>query len=565
MKKILLILVVLVLSGAAVAPLAIRFAKTFRAEQHLQSAREAYASSAYEEAFQRLQSARNLAPDNLEVRSLMGPYAAKTRHRQALLWWLDAASEDLLDHESIREMILHAHENGSFGEVAPFLREALEKHPEDDVLRTRQLAFLQYQRKDLEAFHLARNLLMDGVINPVVRSSYLYLSFSLPQVAGKYEKETIQFLKDFAREDGPDGLTALRILLESWPMLDEPTREFVIMRLSSHPEADFLDQLNLLARKQQGYLQASAVLESAFALYANLEGEEERRVVRSDAEMDTTAEAVFAAWLNQQGFHESCVRFIDELPSEPDESLTFARIMALIQLGKFNEARQLILGTRALPQMQKLFLRIHIIEAQGTREERDELLELMVDVVDSSQVDWLETVLIARERRDLVIRMYQRLEQTLENPFPARMKLLKHYYHAGEGSALAQLIGKLDPAQLSPLPVQKSLLLYLKFIMNQEMEDARRAMETLVAEYPGIIDYRVLLALAYSLSGETSEAADLLNSFDPALLPDIRNLLVSAAFVSQANGDLVAAREHFARIDADLLLPLERALLRDLL
>jgi len=565
MKKILILLAVLTLCAAAVAPLAIRFAKNVRAEQHLQSAQDAYEAAEYDEAFRKLQSAGNLAPDNLEVERLLGPFANKINHRRALDWWLEAASEGLLDPDSVKDMIAHAHETGQFEAAGPFLEKALEDFPKDEELRTQQLAYLQYQRKDLEAFHLARSLLQEGILNPVVRSYYLFLSFTLPQISKEYESESIRFLKEFARDDNPDGLTALRILLDTWPRLDQASRDFVSSRLANHPNADLLDHLHILARKAQRTLTRQGALEAAFELYANIAQDKEVRIVRAGADMDSTAEAVFADWLNQQGFHEACVQFVQDLDPELNQSLSFARIMALIKLGKVDQASQFILSTETLTLLQKLYLRVLSLERQGKQKEREGLLELMVSVVDSSEVDWLEPILLLRERNDLVIEMYQRLEQTLQDPFPAQMKLLQHYYRQGKGSALTHLTKKLDPANLDRLPVQKSLLLYLQLITKQDVEKTRREMEKLVAAFPGIIDYRILLALAYAVSGETEEAGKLLNSFATGLIPDRRNLLVGAAYVHQQNNSLTRARDIFARIDPEQLMPLERALLRQLL
>jgi hypothetical protein len=559
MKRFLIFFSALLLAAAAASPLALTFAKQIRAQQHLTAALESKAAGDHQAAFDRLKAAHNLDPQQAAIRRLLGPYAADVQNRAALAWWLDAAESGLLDPDSIRELIAFGQQTQQFDAVAPYLQRALEQSPEDARLMELQMVALQNQMKQIEAFSIARELIIQGATSDAVRSSYLFLAFSLPQLSAGYRSESLGFLKQFAQEDSHGGLVALRILRDNIEQFSPEEQQRFAAMLQSHPQADLLDRLRALTIVANNAPE-DEIITTALQLHRD-NPTPESPIVRDEDATGQHPDEVLADWLNAQGFHSAAIAFLQQHKPLRSSSMEYAYTRALIGLNAFQQAEASLLDSQHLSQVRKLFLRVLIYERQDLRDDADNLLKVMADVVESSEVDWVEAVLLQRGKDQLLVAMFEHLAERLPNPFPAQMKLLSHYYRLGKARDLAALTSHIQLVDLDTFLAQKIQVLYFRILFNQGMPIVVQELERMVARFPQIIDFRYLLGLAYAQAGHGDAAAALVEGTDWQTISDETALLISAAVVEMQTGDQASVDQLRDRIRSRQLLPIEKRLL----
>jgi len=121
-KKLIIAFLILCVLGLASIPALYPLAKDVRSQQHLSSALEAKAAGEDRDAFFKLQSAYNLAPENEDILSLLGAYSAAVFHPQTL------------ERDGVR-VIYRRHEEG-VPSLEEALREAIEATGASRVLVT---------------------------------------------------------------------------------------------------------------------------------------------------------------------------------------------------------------------------------------------------------------------------------------------------------------------------------------------------------------------------------------------------------------------------------------------
>jgi hypothetical protein len=200
-------------------------------------------------------------------------------------------------------------------------------------------------------------------------------------------------------------------------------------------------------------------------------------------------------------------------------------------------------------------------ERMGQRDGLGQTLSLAAESVEGDEIGWLEQVLRSSGQIDLVIRMFETLEETMPNPLPAQLRLLPYYYATGRESAIARLLRDIDPADLESSAADRTSLLYFQLLFQRDNAGIRRTLEHLVLESPVMLDFRVLLAFSYALGGNAPAAAALVSELGELDTSRQRILGIMLAYVHLANNEPDKARERIEPIDAQSLLPQERVLL----
>lgn len=554
MKRFVLVALAVLALVAVLSPFGYYYLKSLRSGQHLQEAIALKGEGQDAEALSLLQSAYNLDPDDPEILVLLGPYGADVEHPKSLDWWMEAADSGLLEGDELLEMVEYGNQMGRGEAVYPYVHHLLSNDPDNLRAKVQKLLYLQRSRQDFETFALARELIRAGSWDPVVVSAYTFLAFNLPHATRDDREEALRMLVRHSEDPGELGILCLRSLLDFWGQLDAADRERVTERLERHPQTRFSDGLKLLSRQRQGGLEKEAVLERARERFAKEQAQAE------DGGPAALQELV--VWLNQEGFSEEALDLLEAAPTDTDATLFMARQVALIKTGRSEEAFQENLLENPLPEGRKLVLRAMALDRMGEAERVEETLQLAIQVYDPEEVTFLETVLRQAGRRDLLVRMFEGLESTIGNPLPARLKLMEYYYQAGDESGLSRIVRLVSPRELQGFPVQQISLLYFRLLFQVETGQALQRAEARVAEYPNIVDFRVLLAFAYAFTGDPSAARGMLENIDETLLSDQIHLRICAAYAHFVAGNAARAREHLEGIDPDILLRQEQILFR---
>lgn len=555
-KKILLSLAVLIVLGLASIPLLYPVAKAVRSQQHLSSAIELKAAGDDRTAYFKIQSAYNLAPDNREILSLLGPYSAAVRHPSTLDWWIQAADRDLLEREDLIAMVEYGFSAGNREAVRPYLFRLFQQFPGDDRVQALQLRSLQDARQDLQAFNLARTMIEAGNREEPVLAAYVRGAFSLDRLTPEDRDQALDTLRAISREEGSASLYAIRILFQFWNTFEATEKEQLQQRLLDNPGHTFADRLLLLSLlKNTEQETPGTILERAEALFADFPDS-------SSDDPEATGERLvrFTAWLSQEGFSEAALRYLEDPLTGENADLFHNRQVALIALGEAERAYALSLEQNPLSPARNLVLRAMAQERMGQRDGLGQTLSLAAESVEGDEIGWLEQVLRSSGQIDLVIRMFETLEETMPNPLPAQLRLLPYYYATGRESAIARLLRDIDPAALESAADRTSLL-YFQLLFQRDNTGIRRTLERLVLESPVMLDFRVLLAFSYALGGNAPAAAALVSELGEMDASRQRILGIMLAYVHLANNEPDKARERLEPIDTQSLLPQERVLL----
>lgn len=556
-KKLLITFAVLFVLGLASIPLLYPVAKAVRSQQHLSSAIELKAAGEDRTAYFKIQSAYNLAPGNEEILSVLGPYAADVRHPDTLRWWMQAADQGLLLHEDLIAMVEYGFASGNREAVRPYLFRLFQEFPGDARVQSLQLRFLQAARQDFQAFLLARKMIEAGNRDESVLAAYVRGAFTLDRLPREDRDKALGTLWSITGEEGAASLYAIRVLFQFWNTFEISEQEQLQVRLLEHPGHTFADRLLLLSLLRNSEREApETILAEAETVFAEVAASS------SDAPASAGEDlAVFTDWLNREGFPEAALRYLEDPLTSEDSRLFYNRQIALIALGEADRAYELSLEQNALSPARNLVLRAMAQERLGQRDDLSQTLSLAAESVEGKEIAWLEQVLQRSGERDLVIRMFEKLEETMSNPLPARLRLLNYYYASGREADISRLLREMESTSLDSTLPERTPLLYFQLLFRRDAEETRRAVESLVLEMPMMADFRVLLAFSYAIGGEAEAASELVTELGEIDASQQRVLNIMLAYVHLANNETDKARERMESIERESLLPQERVLL----
>jgi|TARA_B110000495_G_scaffold135786_1_gene118913 hypothetical protein len=93
----------------------------------------------------------------------------------------------------------------------------------------------------------------------------------------------------------------------------------------------------------------------------------------------------------------------------------------------------------------------------------------------------------------------------------ADSKRILSAYDVGDNETINQILDRQRIESLRGFPASQSLFTYLRGLRKEGTLENIREVESLVAQYPGVIDFRVSLALNYFQEGYLREASEVLN------------------------------------------------------
>lgn len=149
----------------------------------------------------------------------------------------------------------------------------------------------------------------------------------------------------------------------------------------------------------------------------------------------------------------------------------------------------------------------------------------------------------------------RRLREDPDNP-EVLVKLLGAHYHAGDPAPLPELLEQVGPGALESQPVWESFVNYLDLLINGFSPATHQRLEALLARYPEVFEYRLVLGLSFLLHGQPNLARGLIVDMPDMPLATPRHLRVCAILLGLPETDLLPPAER------ELLLPRERSLIQ---
>lgn len=182
-------------------------------------------------------------------------------------------------------------------------------------------------------------------------------------------------------------------------------------------------------------------------------------------------------------------------------------------------------------------------------------LALAVETAGVDETDSLASTLSREGEWKLLQRlMERRLAEDPDNPVYL-VKLAGAHYYRGDPTPIPPLIERLPPGSLETQPVWESFLSYLRMLTEGFDSAHHSRLETLLARYPEILEYRLVLGLSFHLNGQTQLARGLVEDLPEIPLATARHLRVTAAILGLDQSALLRPAEE------QHLLPRERYLL----
>ncbi|MEX0325986.1 MAG: hypothetical protein AB3N33_07865 [Puniceicoccaceae bacterium] len=561
MKRTLLIVFsFLVLLSVVSVPILLPLAKMVRSQQHLMNAREAKAEEDHRMALFKLQSAHNLAPENPEILSKLGPYAAAVYSPYTLQYWTDAADRDLLELEDIVEMIEYGLRVGEGDRVRPYLFHVARANPEDPRVKALQVHFLRRDRRNDESRELAEELVRGGNLQMDVVSAYVQSTFSGQEADEAAQADALATLRELAEAEDERSLYALRVLIQLWDRLPEADKAHLATKVEQKGELP--DRLNLLSRQKADGADAVAILAAGEAFY-------KEAVATGESDTGTASaaglERMFTLWLSREGFHEAILAHLPEAGEIRDGDVYFFRQLALIETGAAAEARDLSFKESPLSPTRNLVIRALAHGALGQPDKVLPNLELAAENVLPREIGWLENVLRQFGSTDLVIGMYEDLERRLANPLPVQLRLLQYYYAFGREADVQRVAGAVSLDQFAGFLAEQMAALYFVSLYQTDRKSTRRHLEGMVNDYPNLIEPRVFLAFSYAMAGAGPEALRIIEGWESFQLQQDRLFAIMLAYIHARSGDLDTAVDIMGAIAPETLLDQERVLLSGLI
>lgn len=190
----------------------------------------------------------------------------------------------------------------------------------------------------------------------------------------------------------------------------------------------------------------------------------------------------------------------------------------------------------------------------GEKERALTALDLAIETARPEDYPLIESTLAGMDEWERLKRFLEaRLKEAPGEP-GLLVRLLGAEYHGGDAFRMAVLLRKIEAGALEDQPVRESFTAYLRLLEEGFMEETHANLEDLVARYPEVAEYRLVLALSFLLQGRFDLARGLAAETARPSPGAPRHLRVAASILGIP--DLLAPKERAS------LLPQERLLLK---
>lgn len=553
-KWLLIGLVGITVVGALVVvfagPPAIRMVKSMRADTLLRQSIEASEAGDHRTAFERASAANNMRPGDPEIIMQAARTTLDFAHMTMGFWWGEVARLERIDVDPTLTYVDLLLGRNLLDEAEVFVERLRFQEPDHAGVAERRIRLYRLQRRFAEGRFYGDQLMARGIRTPGVRAELIATHFATTGPEGRLRGQALLDEDDTFEE--PLSAAAFRGFLASG---DFPAglRTRLANRLLDHPEATRFDRF------------------FAYGVLYDI-GEFEWERIEADAreQFDLSDPADRLEWI---GFLIGVRRFSEAVDVaeaydvEETGALLEQYIEALVLSGSpVYLDRALRITFRpidTLPlDMTDVFLWRAIIQRNlGQIEESLRTINSAIDVAEAAEVQRLENYLLQIGEWPSLIRLYERLAENPRTREFAQRRLLTAYYHLGDEEAVLRLLGTLTPVADAGGPSFENFVAYLNAIYGREVRTSQQTMERLVAQFPGVVDFRVTLSLLYGMGGQGRMAREIVQGVPSLPRGTPRHVIVAAVPIFQAKGDREEAERLRQLLVGERLLPRERQII----
>ncbi|MEX0330148.1 MAG: hypothetical protein AB3N64_01880 [Puniceicoccaceae bacterium] len=512
----------------------------YRAERIFTRAQEAFAAEKWAEASRLGIAAHHLDPANTQIDLLVARSLLQQRNAATVAWWKLVLDEPELPVDELRELTKALLAARDVDEALPFLSRLVELDGDNPETQQLWLASLQLQHRYDKVRALAGTFAQGGSEDWNIHSAYIRMQRSMDADAGL--ESVVTHLDQLIAEAGSLALPA--------------AREMIF--LPGVSSAHLLDAANYLKTQSENpvdQLLASGVeiketggsLDSALP-YLN-------RILDDPQPGDLDKVFNWAKWMGAGSWILDKIDWQthQEFGGTPDPFLGLLLAEGMnAQLLELTEAA----ASEGGDQMTAfLYYRSIVLQETGETEEARSILNLAVQTVDPEHYRILERYLARDGQWQLLSDLYDiLLENNPEEPVYI-VKALSSRYYSGDHDALPPLLQQADMEAYQAQPDAKGFILYLKLLQEGSTPEIHNAIEGLMAAFPNVYDFRLILGVSYTLQGQRAQGRELIADMPPLGMNAPRYIRVAAVILGNPADDLLRMTER------EVLLPREKFLI----
>lgn len=516
------------------------FVNGIRAERIHAKAIEAFEAERWEQASRLGTAAHHLDNGNAEIDLLVARSFLKQRNAAAISWWLLVLDEPGLPVDELRELTAALLVGQDLEVAMPFLSRLVELDGDNPETHRLWLQSLQIQHRYGRVRTLASEFAKSGSEDWSIHRAYMYMQKNIDRDGG--DDAIISHLLELIEEDGPLALNAARELIVFRGLDPEPLA-LTAAYLESNAQTN-MDRLFATSAAVRAGQRSRGDLDSVL-----------EDILAEPADDDFLKLVVWAKWMGEADW------FLSRLDWETfrDNGGTADAFLDLLYTERrFGELLQLTESAASEGgegMAVFLYYRSVALLESGDPEGAQETLDLAVQTVDPASYASLERYLSRDQRWELLSRLYDIILRNSPGESIFLGKALGARYYAGLQDELKPILEQIHLEEYSKQPNIQGFLLYARLLDEGFTAQTHKEIETLMADFPEIFDFRLVLGVSYVLQGRRALGEDLLTGMPPLGLDAPRYLRVAAVILGLPEDDLLLLGER------ELLLPKELYLL----
>ncbi len=510
-----------------------------RAERVFAKAEEAFAAERWADAARLGTAAHHLDQGNLNIDLLVARALLKQRNAAAISWWNLVLDSPAIPVDELRELTAALLSAQQLEEALPFLSRLVQLDGDNPETHRLWLQSLQIQHRYQRVRTLAGSFAEGGSEDWSIHQAYLHMQRA-SSGAGE-GNQVLEHLRRLLEEDGPLSLNAARELVFIRD-IDPESLQLASRYLVANGESD-LDKLHAASAEAKAGLRDHKSLTELLV-----------PIVEEPNPGDLEKLLRWARWMNAEPWY---LEQIDYATFRANEGNPDMYLGLLLSRGKFAELLELT-ETAASEggdgMAAFLYYRSAALEETGEPEAARNTLNLAVQTVDPANYDTLERYLARDGRWNLLSQLYDILIETDTDNSVFLIKALGARYYSGRQDDLKPILERINTEAFETKPDMQGFLLYTRLLEGEYTPEVHKAIEELMANYPEVFDFRLILGVSYVLQGRSSLGRELLAGMPGMGRQAPRYLRVAAVILGLPAKDLLLPGETETLLPRELFL-----------
>lgn len=490
------VIVVLSLAGAYPAWIVL---KKVRTDTLIAKAEEYFDQGRSYQAFLKGQAAYYINPDDPEVLSNLIEYSRSVRHPNTLQYGQELISKGTVTSASLRTLAEEAQRTQATDLARAFLRRLEAIDPDNKDIRRLRIELYVLEGKRQEAYDLVSADFSDQS-SAEIFGHYASLGLQLEDGAGR-EALVESLWQELERKD-KRALYAAILLLRERAVFSVEQIDQVTTHILESTEAE------------RGHLLRAyfARIDSELTTIRELRGEM-RQLFDFELQADSFQ---YCFWLYNSQFFEEILYTFQIQDVSNDATLFSMYALSMIETNAKERALDLLRSSEAfvLSEIERLILEAQAQRSLGRMQAYVSTVERAIARAEVNDYRTLEGYLERLNNGEFLNRFYEKFINFPSTVAEADSKRIISAYDVGDEETINDILDRQRIESLRKFPASQSLYAYLSGLRQQGVLQNIREVESLVAKYPGVIDFRVSLALNYFQEGYMREASEVLNGVE---------------------------------------------------